>query len=103
MTENIGQWVSEPVTPYKLASYLTAALNEALETDTFDIAPQQIYGSVRSGTLEVTRFDSGHMKVTPAKANAFIQARIDRQLSGDSEGEESDADESADDKEAVAS
>lgn len=103
MTETTpsNTWVTEPVTPYRLAGFLSAALNEALDTeDLFEIAPQQIYGAVRAGTLEIARFDSGHMKVTPAKANAFIQARIDRQLKG---AEESDADESADDKEAVAS
>lgn len=90
---NTGNWVTEAVTPYKLAQFLSAALSEALDMEV-TIAPQQIYGAVRSGTLEVSRFDSGHMKVTPAKANAFIQARIDRQL-------KSDEDEAAEEQEEV--
>jgi hypothetical protein len=83
---NAGSWVTEAVTPYKLAGILSKAMTEALDAP-FEIAPQQLYGAVRSGSLEADRFDSGHMKVTPEKANAFIQARIDRQLSKNSEGE----------------
>lgn len=83
------KWVNDPVTPYGLASILSSALSEALDTEV-TIAPQQLYGAVRSGSLETTRFDSGHMKVTPSVANAFIQARIDRQLNKDETDEEAE-------------
>ena len=89
MAENT--WVTESLSPYKLAQVLSDALNEEFDTDEFEIAPQQIYGAVRAKTLEVGRFDSGHMKVTPSKANEFIQARIDRQhgrLEAEAEAEE---------------
>ncbi len=91
------KWVTEPISPYKLAKFLSSALSEVLMTEV-EIAPQQLYGAVRSGSLETTRFDSGHMKVTPEVANAFIQARIDRQLKSD----ETEAEETESEDEAVA-
>ena len=101
--ETNQNWVTEPVTPYKLTQFLNAALTAALsekngEETIVEIAPQQVYGAVRSGTLEVTRFDSGHMKVTPVRANAFIQSRIERLLKP-AEVEEAEAEDS--DSEAV--
>jgi hypothetical protein len=93
-----GNWVSEPVTPYKLTQFLNEAVAEALtehngEPTESNIAPQQVYGAVRSGTLEVARFDSGHMKVTPAKANAFIASRIERLLKPSEEESEEEQEE----------
>lgn len=93
------QWVTEPVTPYKLTQFLNEAVAEALteangEPTESNIAPQQVYGAVRSGTLEVTRFDSGHMKVTPAKANTFIASRIERLLKPPSDEDEAAEEES---------
>lgn len=72
-------WVNEPVTPYRLASILSAAMTEALGVEV-TIAPQQLYGAVRSGSLPTERFDSGHIKVTPEAANEFIAGRIERYL-----------------------
>lgn len=86
MSSTPTKWVNDPVTPYGLASILSSALSEALDTEV-TIAPQQLYGAVRSGSLKTERFDSGHMKVVPSVANAFIQARIDRQLNSDEEEE----------------
>lgn len=79
-------WVNEPVTPYRLASILSAAMTEALGVEV-EIAPQQLYGAVRSGSLPTERFDSGHIKVTPEAANEFIAGRIARQLQKDTEAE----------------
>lgn len=80
-------WLTVPVTPYRLAGILSAAMNEALGSEDFNIAPQQVYGAVRSGSLETEEFDSGHKKVTVEAGNAFIQARIDRQLNKQAEAE----------------
>lgn len=80
-------FVTEALSPYKLAAVLSAAMTEVLEVET-TIAPQQLYGAVRSGSLQTERFDSGHIKVTPEVANAFIQERIDRQLNKSNEAEE---------------
>lgn len=87
-------FMTEALSPYKLAAVLSAAMTEALGVEV-NIAPQQVYGAVRSGSLETERFDSGHIKVTPEAGNAFIQGRIDRQLN------KAEA-ESADESEAVA-
>jgi len=86
-----NSWLTEPVTPYRLAGILSAAMNEALGSEDFNIAPQQVYGAVRSGSLETEVFDSGHKKVTVEAGNAFIQARIDRQLAKNQEAEESES------------
>lgn len=73
------EWVTEAMTPYRLAEHVSTVLSERLEAD-IEIKPQQIYGAVRSGSLEVGTFDSGHKKVTPEKANEYIATKLGRAL-----------------------
>ncbi len=90
MSSTPTTWVEKALSPYALAKILSSALSEATGTEV-TIAPQQLYGAVRSGTLKTSRFDSGHIKVNPSDANAFIQDRIDRQNSDEEETDEAEA------------
>jgi hypothetical protein len=67
-TEN---WVTENVSPYKLASILSEVLQE-------EVAPQTMYQARRNGKLAVETNELGHYFVTPKEGNRFIQARLDR-------------------------
>jgi hypothetical protein len=88
----INQFITEPMSPYKLAQALSSALSEAVGEEV-TIAPQQVYGAVRSGSLATERFDNGNLKVTVEAGNAFIAARLERQKN---KGDEAEAEASAD-------
>jgi hypothetical protein len=73
--------VTVPVTPYGLAAFLNAALKAALGGNAKEVSTQEMYMAVRNGSLKVSKFDSGHKKVTPEEGNRYIKARVERAVS----------------------
>ncbi len=71
-------WVTEPLSPYRLAGIMTEAVGSF-------IRPQAIYGATRANAetgesrLATHLNETGHQVVTPEDANAYIQAFLDRQ------------------------
>ncbi len=78
------KWLKENTTPYRFATTLSEALDR-------EIAPQQVYGYVRSGALETGTFDSGHKMITPEVGNAFIQSRLELRAQREAKAAEAEA------------
>ena len=74
---NVGNWVTAPLSPYRLADIMSAAVGR-------DIAPQAIYGATRQKDGVEPRLathlnETGHQVVNPDDANQFIEAYLARQ------------------------
>lgn len=64
--------VTVPMSPYKLANWMTENSEAIGLGEGFEIAPQRLYGYARNGKLEIVMNELGHKVVTPEAANNFV-------------------------------
>ncbi len=73
---NDGNWVTEPISPYRLATVLSDVVGRTIQ-------PQRLYGDVRqdeegNARLTTRLSETGHKIVDPDDANAYILDFMDR-------------------------
>ena len=71
MATKTQSWVDAPISPYRLASVLSEAVQR-------EIAPQVIYQKTRNGSLSFTLTETGHQLVSASDADSFVQSFLDR-------------------------